>query len=172
MYGHTIFDTISNVVDQIWQQYIRRNNYKQPFFSQYNDGRNVNNPGWLSQWGSEDLAKQGYSALQILRYYYGSDTYLATAEETMGLPSSYPGRTLTIGDCSSAVQSIQNQLNVIRGNYPLIPALSADGRYGDQTANAVRIFQGVFNLPQTGSVDYATWYKIALVYTAVAKLLE
>jgi murein L,D-transpeptidase YcbB/YkuD len=144
-----------------------------PFFSQYCDGVRVKRANWLSQWGSSSLGEQGYTALQILRYYYGSGINIAWAEQVEGYPYSYPGYTLSQGSCSEDVQIIQNQLNAIRNNYPGIPAISnPNGQYGADTAAAVRTFQSVFGLPVTGVVDYATWYKISYIYVAVKRLAE
>ena len=167
----TIFQTISNVVDEYFRYYIRLDGMIQPFLAQYNDGQKTNNPGWLSQWGSQDLATRGYSALQILRYYYTNNLTLQVAEEMIGLPTSFPGYNLQMGSCGSYVQKLQVELNRIRGNYPGIPAISpADGQYGQSTRNAVEAFQRAFNLPVTGIVNFATWYKISYVFGAVAGL--
>jgi LysM repeat protein len=172
-YGSTIYDSISRVVDEIFDQYIQKNSYNQPYFSQYNNGRILNNPGWLSQWGSQELAQQGYSYLDILRYYYGNDIYIKTADKANGLPYSYPDSPLGNGDCSAYVQTIQNQINTIRSSYPGIPKISKpNGLYGQETEEAVRVFQEVFGLPVTGITDRATWYKISLVYIAIAGLLK
>lgn len=127
---------------------------------------------WLTQWGSMALGEQGYSAIEILRYYYGDDMYINTAQEISGIPSSWPGYTLTIGSSGEKVRQIQEQLNVIAGAYPKIPKIAADGIYGPKTAESVRIFQSVFGLPQTGEVDYSTWYKISEIYVGVSRIAE
>ena len=169
----TIFGSISDVVDEVFNQYIKLPNVKQPFFAQYNDGIKTNNKGWLSQWGSKSLGDQGYSALNILRYYYSNDMYITSAQGVMGLPLSFPGFKLEVGSCGEAVQKIQNELNVINNNYPGIPKiLPANGKYEDSTRNSVRKFQEVFNLPITGVVDFATWYKISYIYVAVSNMLK
>lgn len=67
---------------------------------------------------------------------------------------------------------MQEQINVIARAYPLIPKITVDGIYGEQTANSVRVFQKVFNLPQTGVVDYPTWYKISEIYVGVSRIAE
>jgi len=107
-----------------------------------------------------------------LRYYYGDDIELLTAKEVEGSPKSYPGHVLTIGSTGPDVRTIQGQLNRIARNYPLIPKQAEDGQYTQKTADAVKIFQQIFTLPQTGVVDYATWYKISDVYVGVTRLAE
>ena len=106
----------------------------------------------LTQWGSKSLGDQGYSPIEILRYYYGDDMYINTAEAISGIPSSWPGYTLEIGSSGNKVLQMQEQLNVIAGAYPAIPKITADGIYGPATAESVRTFQKVFGLPQTGTV--------------------
>lgn len=171
--NRTIFKTISDVVDQIFTSYIQWKNEKQPFFSQYNDGKNVNNANWLSQWGSKYLGDQGKSALEILRYYYTNNVSIKNANIVEGLPTSYPGFVLKRGDCGEEIQKLQNELNIIRGSYPAIPLITpADGQFNQSTENAVKKFQQVFNLAQDGIVGYTTWYKISAIYAAVAKLLH
>ncbi len=171
--NRTIFKTISDVVDQIFNNYIQLPGKNFPFFAQYNDGIDVNNPGWLSQWGSKSLADQGYKALQILKYYYVPDLILLSAEEIEGLPTSFPGYNLKTGSCGEPVQRIQIMINTISGSYPAIPKIiPADGQYKDNTVNSVKVFQQVFGLPVTGIVDFATWYKISYIYVAVSKMLK
>lgn len=167
-----IFDTISIIVDELFADYLSRPNVKQPILTQYCDGRQVQCPNWLTQWGSKSLGDQGYSPIEILRYYYGDDMYINTAEAISGIPSSWPGYTLEIGSSGSKVQQIQEQLNVIAGAYPAIPKVTADGIYGPATAESVRTFQKVFGLPQTGEVDYTTWYKISEIYVGVSRIAE
>ncbi|MDR0405047.1 MAG: peptidoglycan-binding protein [Oscillospiraceae bacterium] len=174
IFGRTIFESISNVVDQIFDQYIEIGTSYYPFLAQYCDGKIVpERPNWLSQWGSKDLGDRGYSAIQIIKYYYTSAANLRQAESIEGLPTSFPGYNLLLGSCGEDVQVIQNQLNTIRNNYPAIPRIEVpDGHYTQQTQNSVKIFQKVFNLPQTGIVDYSTWYKISYIYTAITKIAE
>lgn len=167
-----IFDTISIIVDELFADYLSRPNVKQPILTQYCDGRQVQCPNWLTQWGSKSLGDQGYSPIEILRYYYGDDMYINTAEAISGIPSSWPGYTLEIGSSGSKVRQIQEQLNVIAGAYPAIPKVTADGIYGPATAESVRTFQKVFGLPQTGKVDYTTWYKISEIYVGVSRIAE
>jgi Putative peptidoglycan-binding domain-containing protein len=170
-HNRTIFQSISNIVDEYFRYYIRLTGLKQPFLAQYNDGVKTNNPNWLNQWGSQDLATKGYTALQILRYYYTNNLNLYTEEEMIGLPTSFPGYNLNLNSCGEYVQKMQIELNRIRGNYPGIPAISpADGKFEESTKNAVIAFQNAFNLPSNGIVDFATWFKISYVFGAVAKL--
>ena len=172
VYGRNIYDTISQIVDEMFGSYLARPGIKQPILTQYCDGERVSCPNWMSQWGSQDLGKRGYSTSEILRYYYGDTLYIATAEEVSGVPSSYPGYDLEIGSYGESVLTIQEQLNTISESYPAIPKVSEDGIYGTSTSNAVKIFQSIFNLPQTGVVDYRTWYRISEIYVAVTRIAE
>lgn len=167
-----IFDTISNVVDTIFSNYLSFPNEKQPILTQYCDGRNVTCPNWMTQWGSKDLGAQGYSALEILRNFYGQSMYINTADEISGIPSSWPGVTLEIGSRGEKVRTLQNQLNVISGAYPLIPKVAEDGVFGEATSEAVSVFQRIFDLPETGTVDFKTWYQISGIYVAVSRIAE
>lgn len=126
----------------------------------------------MSQWGSKALGDQSYSAIDIIRNYYGSSMYINQAEEISGIPASWPGYELTIGSSSDKIRQMQEQLNRISDNYPSIPKIAVDGIYGPGTAESVRIFQSIFNLPQTGTVDFLTWYKISAIYVAVSRIAE
>ena len=126
----------------------------------------------LSQWGSKALGDQGYTPIEILRYYYGDDMYINTAVAVSGVPSSWPGYTLENGSSGDKVSQIQDQINVIAGAYPAIPKVTVDGVYGPNTSASVKKFQSVFGLPQTGTVDYRTWYKISEIYVAVSRIAE
>lgn len=167
-----VFDTISVIVDELFADYLSRPNVRQPILTQYCDGRRVQCPNWMTQWGSMSLGEQGYSPIEILRYYYGDDMYINTAEAVSGVPSSWPGYVLDIGASGDKVRQMQEQLNVIAGAYPLIPQITADGVYGPATAESVRVFQSVFGLPETGTVDYRTWYKISEIYVGVSRIAE
>lgn len=123
IYGRNIFDSISLVVDEIFADYLSRPNVKQPILTQYCDGNRVSCPNWMSQWGSKNLADQGYSTIQILRNYYGDNMYINTAEEISGIPSSWPGYDLTIGSSGNKVLQMQEQLNVIAEVYSSIPTV-------------------------------------------------
>ncbi|SDG70429.1 Putative peptidoglycan-binding domain-containing protein [Marvinbryantia formatexigens] len=172
IYGRNIYESISEVVDEIFDAYLSRPNVKQPILTQYCDGNRVICPNWMSQWGSKNLADQGYSDIEILRYYYGDSMYINTAEEVSGIPSSYPGYALRIGSSGDAVRQIQEQLNAISNNYPLIPKIAVDGIFGPATENAVKVFQSVFGLTQDGIVGRRTWYRIQDIYVAVTRIAE
>ncbi len=167
-----IFQSISVIVDELFADYLSRPNVRQPILTQYCDGRQVQCPNWMTQWGSKSLGDQGYSAIEILRYYYGDDMYINTAEAISGIPSSWPGYNLENGSTGSKVRQLQEQINVIAGAYPAIPKLTADGIYGPATAAAVSKFQSVFGLPATGITDYPTWYKISEIYVGVSRIAE
>ena len=171
-YGRNYFESISTVVDEMFENYLSRPGVRQPILTQYCDGQRVSCPNWLSQWGSKDLGDRGYSAIEILRYYYGDDMYINIAEEISGVPASWPGANLEVGSTGDKVRMLQEQLARIAQDYPAIPVPAVDGIYGTQTANAVREFQSVFGLPQTGIVDYRTWYKISAIYVAVTRMAE
>ena len=171
-YGRTIFQNISQIVDEMLPNYLSRPNVRQPILTQYCDGRMVSCPNWMTQWGSKELGDQGYSAIEILRYFYGNNMFINTAQQITGIPSSWPGSNLTQGSRGTKVTQLQEQLNAIAGDYPALPKVQVDGIYGPRTAEAVRDFQGVFGLPQTGVVDYPTWYKISQVFVGVTGIAE
>ncbi|WP_143321563.1 peptidoglycan-binding domain-containing protein [Clostridium sp. HBUAS56010] len=172
IYGRNIYESISQVVDEIFNSYLSRPGIRQPILTQYCDGQRVRCPNWMSQWGSCDLGEQGYTAIQILRSFYGSDMYINTAEQVAGIPSSFPGYDLTIGASGDKVQQVQEQLDTIAGVYTAIPRITADGIYGQETAEAVRQFQTIFNLPVTGVIDFATWYRISHIYVGITRIAE
>ena len=167
-----VYDTISVIVDELFANYLSRPNVRQPILTQYCDGRRVTCPNWMTQWGAKELGDQGYSAIEILRYFYGDDMYINTAQEISGIPASWPGYTLERGASGDKVRQMQEELNVIAGAYPALPKIAADGIYGPATENAVREFQSVFGLPVTGTVDYRTWYKISEIYVGVSRIAE
>ena len=167
-----VYDTISVIVDELFANYLSRPNVRQPILTQYCDGRRVTCPNWMTQWGAKELGDQGYSAIEILRYFYGDDMYINTAQEISGIPASWPGYTLEQGSSGDKVRQMQEELNVIAGAYPALPKIAADGIYGPATENAVREFQSVFGLPVTGTVDYRTWYKISEIYVGVSRIAE
>ena len=172
VYDRNIFEDISIIVDEMFTTYIKRPNKRQPLFTQYCDGKRVSCPNWLSQWGSKYLAEEGYSTIQILRYYYGNDIYLENAEKVSGVPSSYPGYPLELGSSGEDVRTIQTQLNSISNNYPAIQKVRVDGIFGSQTRNAVLTFQEIFNIPVSGIVDFSSWYEISKIFVAVERLSE
>ena len=172
IYGRNIFQDISDVVDEMFGNYLSRPNVKQPILTQYCDGRQVSCPNWMTQWGSQALGQQGYSTIEILRYYYGESIYINTAVEIAGVPSSWPGYDLGEGSGGTKVRQMQEQLNVIAQAYPALPMVDADGIFGPQTKAAVEKFQSIFGLPVTGIVDYRTWYKISEIYVGVSRIAE
>ena len=174
IYGRNIFESISQVVDEIFDSFLSRPGVRQPILTQYCDGHQVQcrNRGWMTQWGSKALGDQGYSAIEILRSFYGNDMYINVAEAVSGIPASWPGYDLTIGVTGEKVQQIQEQLNAIAKAYPAIPSVTVDGIYGPATAASVKKFQNIFGLPASGVVDYPTWYKIQDIYVAVTRIAE
>ena len=172
IYGRNIFESISVVVDDIFDNYLSRPGVKQPILTQYCDGRKVRCPGWMTQWGSCELGEAGYSPIEILRNFYGDDMYINTAEQISGIPASWPVYDLKIGATGDKVRQLQEQLDAISSVYTAIPDISPDGIYGPATAEAVRKFQSIFGLPQTGVVDFATWYKISHIYVGITRIAE
>ena len=172
IYGRNYFQSISRVVDEMFENYLSRPNVRQPILTQYCDGQRVTCPNWMSQWGSKYLGDQGYSAIDILRNYYGNDMYINTAQGISGIPASWPGYNLSIGSSGEKVRQLQEQLQRISQAYPAIPSITADGIYGNRTKEAVAKFQSVFGLPATGVVDYPTWYRISDIYVAVSRIAE
>ena len=172
IYGRNYFQSISRVVDELFENYLSRPNVRQPILTQYCDGQRVTCPNWMSQWGSKYLGDQGYSAIDILRNYYGNDMYINTAQGISGIPASWPGYNLSIGSSGEKVRQLQEQLQRISQAYPAIPSITADGIYGNRTKEAVAKFQSVFGLPATGVVDYPTWYRISDIYVAVSRIAE
>lgn len=170
--GRNIFEPISLIVDNIFDQYLSRPDVRQPILTQYCDGKRVTCPNWLSQWGSCNLAEQGYSTLEIIRYFYGDSMYINTAEQISGIPASWPGYNLDIGANGQKVRQMQEQLSTIAGVYSAIPKLSADGIYGENTKRAVEAFQRIFDLPVTGVVDFSTWYTISQIYVGITRIAE
>lgn len=126
----------------------------------------------MTQWGSKALGDQGFTAIQIIRNFYGSNMYINSANEVAGVPSSWPGANLTIGSRGDSVRQMQEQLNAISDVYTVVPKIAVDGVYGQQTMEAVRIFQQTFGLPATGIVDFPTWYRISEIYVAVTRIAE
>lgn len=171
VYGRNIYESISTIVDEIFNEYIRRPGRIDPFFAEYCNGTTVTCAG-LSQWGTVTLANNGRSPLEILQFYYG-DVEIVETNVIRAIESSYPGSPLRVGSSGRAVRTIQEQLNRIRVNYPSIPAITpVDGVFGRQTENAVRAFQRIFDLTADGVVGKKTWYRISYIYVAVKRLAE
>ena len=170
VYGRDIFGNISEIVDEIFDSYIRRQEFIEPLFATFCDGVEVSCNG-LSQWGSVDLARRGLDYYSILRNYYGDDIILETDVPVENIPSSAPPVTLREGDTGRDVELIQRKLNRISVNYPGIPKIyPVDGFFDSSTTEAVRKFQEVFGLDQDGLVGRATWNQIQFIYNAVKKL--
>lgn len=167
-----IYDTINTAVDNIFNNFLSRPNVRQPILTQYCDGKRVTCPGLMSQWGSKYLGDQGYSAIEILRNYYGDTIFINTTEEISGVPSSFPGEPLSEGSRGEAVRQMQEQLNAIADVYYVVPNVTADGIFGPRTAEAVRAFQRQFGLSPDGIVGFSTWYKISEIYVAVTRIAE
>ena len=172
VYGRNVYDSISQVVDTIFTNFLSRPDVSQPILTQYCDGKRTTCPNWLSQWGSKELGDKGYTPLEIIQYYYGDDMYINSAEQISGIPASWPGTNLTIGSRGDKVRQMQEQLTRISQNYPAIPPATPDGIFGENTRRSVEKFQEVFGLPATGIVDYPTWYKISEIYVAVSRIAE
>lgn len=172
MPGRNTYDNISLIVDSLFVNYLSRPNIKQPILTQYCDGYRVQCPNWMTQWGSKDLGDKGLDAISILRNFYGDSIFINTAPQVSGVPASWPGSNLNIGASGGNVRMIQEQLNAISEVYTLIPTVAVTGQYNEQTAEAVRVFQSIFNLPATGVVDFPTWYKISGIYVAVTRMAE
>lgn len=170
--GRNIFDNIGLIVDQMFTNYLSRPNVKQPILTQYCDGVRVQCPNWMTQWGSKDLGEQGMAAIDILKHFYGNTIFMNTAPGVSGVPVSWPGSNLNIGASGANVRMIQEQLNTISDTYFAIPKVAVNGQYNQQTADAVKAFQQIFDLPATGVVDLATWYKISNIYVAVTRMAE
>ena len=137
IYGRNIYSNIDRIVDSIFANYLSRPGVRQPIFTSYCDGNRVTCEG-LSQWGSRYLGEQGYTPIEIIRYYYGNDMYINSTQYISGVPSSWPGYDLTIGVTGEKVQQIQEQLNAIAKAYPAIPSVTVDGIYGPATAASVK----------------------------------
>lgn len=171
IHNRNVFDNINVIVDDVFNTFIRRPpTARQPLLSQYCDGKKSQCPDQMTQWGSKDLGDQGYNYEGILKYFYGDEIVLATANVVSGVPVSYPGFTLQVGSNNKYVKTIQNQLNAISNSYPAISKVAEDGVFGESTEEAVKTFQKVFNLPQTGVVDFKTWYEISRIYVATTKI--
>lgn len=172
VYGGPVYESVSRIVDEIFNEYVRRQGQIAPFFTSFCNGTTVTCTG-LSQWGTVSLANQGLTPLQILRSYYPNDIEVAQASAITDVITSYPGTPLRVGSTGLDVQTIQTYLNRIRRNYPAIPAITdEEGVFGSSTNAAVRKFQSVFNLGVDGIVGKATWYKISEIYAAVTRLAE
>ena len=171
IHNRNIFDNISIIVDDIFNTFIKRPpTARQPLLSQYCDGKKSQCPDQMTQWGSKDLGDQGMNYEEILKYFYGDNITFEQANVVSGVPVSFPGFTLQLGSNNSYVKTIQNQLNAISNSYPAIEKVVEDGVFGSSTEKSVKKFQEIFNLPQTGVVDFKTWYAISRIYVATTKI--
>lgn len=170
--GRAVYDSISNAVDEVFGEYVRRQGQEAPYFTSFCNGTTATCQG-LSQWGTVSLANQGYSPLQILRNYYPNDIEIAATNIVTNVLDSYPGTPLRPGSSGLDVQTIQTYLNRIRRNYPAIPAITDPaGTFGESTRAAVEKFQSVFGLTADGIVGKTTWYQLSNIYTSVTRLAE
>lgn len=169
--GRNFFDNISRIVDELFNDYLRRPGFVEPLAAKFCNGTTVTCEG-LSQWGSQNLAQQGYNSTQILRSYYGNVEIVPNAP-IRGITSSYPGTPIRRGSSGPSVVTLQVALNRIAQSYPAIPKIAnVDGIYGSRTESSVRAFQRIFNLTPDGIVGPATWYAVVRLYTAVTRLSE
>ena len=171
VYGRSYFSNVARIVDELFNDYLRRPGFVEPLAAKFCNGTTVTCEG-LSQWGSENLAQQGYSSTQILRSYYG-DVEIVNNAPIRGITSSYPGTPLRRGTTGPGVVTVQVMLNRISQSYPAIPKIAAvDGIFGAQTEASVRKFQQIFNLSDDGIVGRATWYALVRYYIAVTRMAE
>lgn len=172
MNGRNTFENIDAIVDDIFNNYLRRPGFVEPLAAKFCNGTTVTCEG-LSQWGSQNLAEQGYNSVDILRTYYGDNIEIVTNAPVQGLVQSYPGTALRRGSTGPNVVVVQTSLNRVGQNYPAIPKISpVDGIFGSQTENAVRRFQEIFGLTPDGVVGRATWYALVRLYVGVTSLAE
>ena len=171
IHGRNIYENISELVDQIFNDYLRRENFIEPLAAKFCNGTTVTCEG-LSQWGSQEQAQAGVGALDIIRSYYGPDVEVVLNAPVQEPTESYPGTPLREGDIGVNVARIQTALNRISQNYPAIPKVAVDAVFGPSTAAAVRAFQSIFSLTPDGIVGRATWYKLVLLYDSVQRLAE
>ena len=170
--GRSIFENISQVVDSIFNSYIRRIGFVEPLAAKFCNGTTTTCDG-LSQWGSQAMAEQGADSITILRSYYGDNIEIVTNAPVMGIRYSYPGAPVRLGDRGEAVLRIQTMLNRISRDYPAIPKVQpVDGIFGESTEQAVIKFQQIFSLTPDGIVGSATWYKLVFLYVGVLDLAE
>ena len=169
--GRSYFENVARIVDDLFNDYLRRPGFVEPLAAKFCNGTTVTCEG-LSQWGSQNLARQGYNSTQILRSYYG-DVEIVPNAPIRGYTSSYPGTPLHRGSTGPNVVVVQVELNRIAQNYPAIPKIAnVDGIFGNRTEASVRKFQEVFGLAADGIVGKETWYELVRIYTAVTRLSE
>ena len=166
-----IFDRVSEVVDDVFNSYIRRRGYIEPLSAKFCNGTTVTCPG-LSQWGSQELARQGLDSVSILKYYYGEDIEIVTNVPLQDPGDSFPG-VLRRGAFGRDVLVIQRMLNRVARDYPAMETVWPEtGYFGAETEAAVRRFQQIFRLEVDGIVGKNTWYRLVRLYTATNRLAE
>ena len=172
VHGGVVYDNISQIVDEIFNNYLVRTGSVEPLYAQFCDGYRTYCNGLL-QWGSVELAERGFSPLDILRYYYGDNISLVYNAPVGDNTQSYSGVALRRGSFGDDVLTVKRELNRIRQNYPAVPKITQlNGVYDGETENAVRKFQEIFNLDADGIVGKATWYKLKMIYNSVKRLSE
>ena len=169
--GRTVFAVMEKLTAELFNTYVRRSGDREPYYTEYCDGKTVTCPG-MKQWGTVDRAKEGKSALQILRYYYGSRVELVTTNNIVSIPSSYPGSPLRRGSTGTNVRIIQRQLSRIAKDYPFFGKPTVNGIFDETTENVVKKFQKQFSLTADGVVGKSTWFKISYIYVSVKNLAE
>ena len=169
--GRTVFAVMERLTAELFNTYVRRTGDTEPYYTEYCDGKSVTCPG-MKQWGTVDRAKEGKSALEILRYYYGSRVQLVTTNNIASIPQSYPGSPLRRGSTGTAVNVLQKQLSRIAKDYPSFGKPAITGTFDEATENSVKKFQKQFSLTVDGLVGKATWYKISYIYVSVKDLAE
>jgi peptidoglycan hydrolase-like protein with peptidoglycan-binding domain len=168
VHGRNVYENISIIVDQIFDRYIRKGSSLQPFFAQYSDGVVLKREGWLSLWGSKDLAEKGERAFQIIQHYYGQDMSIEAAELESGLPASFPGFDIKRGMCGHEIREAQLMLNIISTTFQAIPKIGIpNGHFDKDMVEAIEAFQKIFHLPVTGVIGYATWNIMSRVYDGI-----
>lgn len=170
--NRVIYDNVAEIVEEVFQEYIQKKNFTEPFYAEYCDGKIAQCPG-MKQWGTQDLATRGYDALSILQYYYGDTIRIVSSDALQDIRPSYPGTPLQLGSVGKDVAMLQAFLNAIAINYPAIrPIFPVNGEFETATQSAVRTFQRQFNLTVDGIVGRTTWYRISFIFVAVRKLAE
>mgnify|MGYP000733100696 CR=1 FL=1 len=160
------------MVDDIFDNYLSRPGVRQPILTQYCDGRQVSCPGWMTQWGSCSLGEQGYSAIEILRRFYGNSIYINTAEQISGIPISYPGEPLKVGASGDKVRQLQQQLDAVATVYTAIPRVTPDGIYGPERRRPYGRPVGRLDFRRRAWSTFATWYKISHIYVGISRIAE
>lgn len=171
IYNRNLFDKINIIVDDIFNTFIKRPpTARQPLLAQYCDGQKTQCPNQMTQWGSKYLGDEGKDYEAILRHFYGDQIVFEKAPVVSGVPVSFPGEVIQSGSASKYIKTIQSQLNAIANAYPLIGKIKEDGAFSKGTIESIKKFQSIFGLPQTGVVDFKTWYELSRIYVAVTKI--